>query len=166
MKPRASIPTTLSTLPRPKWTTIRSITVENAISSASSGVMSLNTIPCFGKSGTSRISDFRRSRSVVTSAPHRRRRLAAVVFFFFLGLEPAGRPGAPPQGPGPDLLVPGLPFLQQGQRGRGDEDRRVRPGGNPDEQREREVLQGGAAEQQQRQDRQQHDQRGVHRSHQ
>jgi hypothetical protein len=58
MKPRASIPTTFSTLPRPKCTTIRSITVENASSSASSGVMSLNTMPSCGKSGTSRTSAF------------------------------------------------------------------------------------------------------------
>ena len=33
MNPRASIATTLSTLPRPKWTTIRSMIVENAIGS-------------------------------------------------------------------------------------------------------------------------------------
>ena len=55
MNPRASIPTTLSTLPRPKCTTIRSMIVENAIGSASTGVMSLKTMPGSGKSGTSRI---------------------------------------------------------------------------------------------------------------
>jgi hypothetical protein len=41
-------------LPRPKATTIRSMTLEKATSSASSGVMSLKTIPGFGKSGMSR----------------------------------------------------------------------------------------------------------------
>ena len=54
MNPRASTPTTLSIVPRPNATTISSITVENDTSSPSSGVMSLKTIPGFGKSGTSR----------------------------------------------------------------------------------------------------------------
>ena len=43
-------------------------------------------------------------------------------------------------------LVLGLALLQHRQERRGDEDRRVRAGGDADEQREREVLQRGAAE--------------------
>ena len=66
MKPRASMPTTLSTLPRPKWTTVSSITDEKATSLASSGVMSLKTMPGWGKSGTSRTSARRRSMSIGT----------------------------------------------------------------------------------------------------
>src|SRR5436190_4497678 len=68
MNPRASIPTTLSTFPRPYRTTIRSMADEKPSSSASSGVMSLKTMPSCGKSGTSRMSA--RSRwSVSNPAP-------------------------------------------------------------------------------------------------
>jgi hypothetical protein len=45
----------LSMFPRPKATTIRSITHEKATTSESSGVMSLKTMPGRGKSGTSRM---------------------------------------------------------------------------------------------------------------
>ena len=51
--------------------------------------------------------------------------------------------------------VGGLALLPVRQHGRGDEDRGVGAGGDPDHQREREVLQRFAAEQQQRGDRQQ-----------
>src|SRR5215218_7257865 len=68
MNPRASMPTTLSTLPRPKWTTVSSITDEKPTSSASSGVMSLKTIPGLGKSGTSRMRARRRWMSMGTVA--------------------------------------------------------------------------------------------------
>ena len=51
--------------------------------------------------------------------------------------------------------VAGLALLPVRQHRRGDEDRRVRAGGDPDQQREREVLQRRAAEDQQRQHRQQ-----------
>ena len=52
------------------------------------------------------------------------------------------------------LLVSRLALLQHRQERRGDEDRRVRTGDHADQHREGEVLQGVAAEQQQRQDRQ------------
>jgi hypothetical protein len=68
MNPRASMPTTLSTLPRPKWTTVSSMTEEKATSLASSGVMSLKTIPGLGKSGTSRTRARRRWMSMGTVA--------------------------------------------------------------------------------------------------
>ena len=48
-----------------------------------------------------------------------------------------------------------LALLPVRQHRRGDEDRRVRAGGDADQQREREVLQRRAAEQQQREDRHQ-----------
>ena len=53
MKPRASIPATLSIAPWPAASA--SITAANAGPSASSGVMSLNKMPGSGKSGTSRM---------------------------------------------------------------------------------------------------------------
>ena len=55
MKPRASMPTTLSTVPRPWWATIASTAPAKATWSASSGEMSLKTTPGVGKSGTSTI---------------------------------------------------------------------------------------------------------------
>ncbi len=76
MKPRASIPTTLSTFPRPKCTTIRSVMVENAMGSASTGVMSRKTIPGSGKSGTSRI------RALMSSISTRYLRLRLAGGFF------------------------------------------------------------------------------------
>src|SRR5262245_31082921 len=69
MKPRASMPTTRSTLPRPKWTTVSSITDENATWSASNGVMSLKITPSCGQSGTSRIRERSLPVSIGTIAP-------------------------------------------------------------------------------------------------
>src|SRR5215218_8744065 len=91
MKPRASMPTTLSTLPRPKCTTVSSITEEKATSSASSGVMSLNTMPCCGKSGTSRTRARRRSMSMGTM-------LLPVVAVRRLAAAALGRAGRLPPG--------------------------------------------------------------------
>ena len=55
MKPRASIPATRSTgACCPATSVSAQITVSNAVPSASSGTMSLKTIPGCGKSGTSR----------------------------------------------------------------------------------------------------------------
>ena len=71
MKPRASMPTTLSTTVAPDSSRPASAractTAVNAAWSASSGVMSLKTIPGSGKSGTSRTSRSRTSRAPVTS---------------------------------------------------------------------------------------------------
>src|SRR5262245_44567497 len=55
MKPRLSIATTLSTARSPHSTLMRSSERRKRASSRSSVVMSLNTMPGFGKSGTSRI---------------------------------------------------------------------------------------------------------------
>ena len=190
MKPRASIPTTLSTFPRPKCTTIRSVMVENAMGSASTGVMSRKTIPGSGKSGTSRI------RALMSSISTRylRLRLAGGFFLDFgrgRDAEPwraVARAAAasdvcawpPPRSPPPrppsrchpdrasrlELLVAPLAALQVGEHRRRDEDRRVCADRHADEHREREVLQRLPAEQQQRQDRQEHHERGVHGPHQ
>src|SRR5437870_7768966 len=54
--------------------------------------------------------------------------------------------------------------LFRSEQRRGDEDRRVGPGDDPDDEREREVLQGRAAEEQQRADRQQRDERRRERA--
>src|SRR5581483_2136363 len=59
----------------------------------------------------------------------------------------------------PAARILGLALLPQRQHRRRDEDRRVRTGGDADEQREREVLQRRAAEEEQRADRQQRDER-------
>src|SRR3990170_2982789 len=167
MNPRASIPTTLSTFPRPKCTTIKSVMVENAIGSASTGVMSLNTMPGSGKSGTSRISALICSISTVSppfafrplplrprlrprSAPSsgtrddpRRRGVGG------RGDARAGRLRALGLGRGPKLpglapnlqvLVARLPFLQDDQHRCSDEDRRIRADRHSHEHREREVL--------------------------
>src|SRR5262245_53714362 len=203
MKPLASMPTTLSTLPRPNCTTIRSITVENASSSARSGVMSLNRTPSCGKSGTSRTSALSCSRSTGSPPPAlggrtslalgsrtRGRTLAAARGAAagraacggdrgrrglpLLLLDLLGRRGDRAQSAvaaaalqaRAQLLVSRLALLQDHQDRRGDEDRRVGTGEHTDQHREREVLQRGAAEQQQRQDRQDDHQRGVHRAHQ
>ena len=78
--------------------------------------------------------------------------------------------------------APAVAFSRAGARGRtrgatdlalvhdrehrgGDEDRGVGADRDPDEHREGEVLQRVPAEQEQRQDRQEHDERGVHRAH-
>src|SRR5262245_28488569 len=53
----------------------------------------------------------------------------------------------------------GLPLLEDRQQRSGDEDRRVRARSDSDEQREREVLEGRAAEDEQRSHRQQRDER-------
>src|SRR5262245_37295630 len=58
MKPRLSMATTFSTLWPPQSTTSRSRAWRNAAGSLSRVVMSLKTIPFFGKSGTSRIAAF------------------------------------------------------------------------------------------------------------
>src|SRR5271154_4846741 len=55
MNPRASMPTTASTEPGLKFSVSRSIAPANSRASASTGVMSLNWIPGFGKSGTLRM---------------------------------------------------------------------------------------------------------------
>src|SRR6266540_6598486 len=140
---------------------MRSITEEKAFSSARSGVMSLNTIPGCGKSGTSRIRALSSSTVLFTAKlPLPRRRPSATAPFglplrlallLLLGrsgrpgtLARAGGPGGPalarsdhagrlqlalhdPQarprrpglGLGPDLLIPGLPLLHQGEDRRG-----------------------------------------------
>jgi hypothetical protein len=49
------MPTTLSTVPRPKCITSASTAVENATWSSSSGVTSLKFTPGLGKSGMSRM---------------------------------------------------------------------------------------------------------------
>src|SRR6266550_1350390 len=61
--------------------------------------------------------------------------------------------------PGFHLLVSRLVLLEECEHRRRDEDRRVGTGRDADEHREREVLQGVAAEEQERQDRKQHDER-------
>src|SRR5512144_2627984 len=55
MKPRDSIPITLSIRSPFQRATRASITARKVTASESTGVMSLKTIPFFGKSGTSRI---------------------------------------------------------------------------------------------------------------
>src|SRR5438128_1800025 len=55
MKPRASTPRTLSTVRPAKWSAIASTVNRKASTSASRGVMSLNTTPGRGKSGMSRM---------------------------------------------------------------------------------------------------------------
>ena len=71
MNPRASIPTTWSTTDRPDASrpasASASMTAPNAAGSASIGVMSLNTTPGSGKSGTSTTS-LRRSVAGVDRA--------------------------------------------------------------------------------------------------
>src|SRR5688572_10349017 len=57
MKPRDSIASTASHFIRAASFARCSVTALNAIGFASTGVMSLNTMPAFGKSGTSTISD-------------------------------------------------------------------------------------------------------------
>src|SRR5207249_3646099 len=57
-----------------------------------------------------------------------------------------------------------LALLPDRQQRRGDEDRRVRTRGDADDQREREVLQGRAAEDLERDDRQQRDERRGQRA--
>src|SRR4029079_9458134 len=109
MNPRASMPTTLSTLPRPKCTTIRSVIVENAMGSASTGVMSLNTMPGSGKSGTSRIRALISSIST-DSPPLPLGRRALLV------LRPGLRRGPDPRGGG---LRGGIGRARRGDRARG-----------------------------------------------
>src|ERR1017187_5279662 len=57
INPRASIPTTASMLPGENFAVSRSIAPENNRASASTGVMSLNWMPAWGKSGTLRMAD-------------------------------------------------------------------------------------------------------------
>jgi len=56
MNPRASMPTNASSDCPRHGAAIASIAAENAQASANTGVMSLNSMPGFGKSSTSRIS--------------------------------------------------------------------------------------------------------------
>src|SRR6266571_9191101 len=176
MNPRASIPTTLSTLPLPKWTTIRSTMVEKAIGSARTGVMSLKTMPGSGKSGTSRISALicsistalppfalRRWASLLTRARPPasaallrgrapRRGVGRDRHLGSIGRRDPGRPWALRARPARDPLrrpLGHLPALEDHERRGSDEDRRVGADRDPDEHREREVLQRLAAEQQQ-----------------
>ena len=70
-----------------------------------------------------------------------------------------------------DVLVARLALLEDGQQGRGDEDRRVGTGRQADEQRQAELLERGRAEDEraddeERHDRQQRRDRGVERPHQ
>src|SRR5215218_10431503 len=58
MKPRASAPRTRSGLRGAAHSVSASTVARSASASASSGMMSLKTIPGLGKSGTSRIFDF------------------------------------------------------------------------------------------------------------
>src|ERR1017187_6467247 len=78
MNPRASIPTTTSTDPGLKLAVSRSIEPANSRASASTGVMSLNWIPGFGKSGTLRMA---RSISFGVTAVV----VGMVLIFLFLG---------------------------------------------------------------------------------
>jgi hypothetical protein len=55
MKPRASAAATTSTSSERAYSEIRSIALDSAPGSRSSGVMSLKTIPGLGKSGMSRM---------------------------------------------------------------------------------------------------------------
>src|SRR5688572_19754278 len=192
MNPRASIPTTLSTVPRPKWTTIRSMIVDIASACARIGVMSLKTMPGSGKSGTSLISALICSISTTSPPLALGRRLAPLRLL-------SGSPGRR----GPDGRAGGgrlagaragrrrgrgrrpsryhpfavrqlllelpesrLPLLQDREERRGEEDRRVHADRGADEHREREVLERLATEEQQGQDREQNDEGRVHRSHQ
>ena len=83
------MPATLSTVPRPTCDTIASTAAAKATWSASSGLMSLNTTPGSGKSGTSVIRlRSSASRSSATSAPALGRRPAALA----LDLRLAGGP--------------------------------------------------------------------------
>src|SRR6185312_8071858 len=74
-----------------------------------------------------------------------------------LDIGPGGRVGGDEAAVGLDALaavaIDRLALLPMGEHRGGDEDRRVGAGGHPDEQREGEVLERGAAEQQQGQDR-------------